>query len=115
METIESYTRPGRRIRLTLRRRLCRRGIKFREINIRRDPDARPRARATGNDDEAVPTCADWLFIPSVNDVAAHLHEAEIENMSMVLAPVVVQVTSHCGHIRPVPPAGRREPFRRKQ
>jgi len=108
METIELYTRPFCRFCLALRRRLRQRGIEFREINIRRDPDARARLRATGNGDDIVPIVHignRWLVNPSVNDIAAQ-YQAEINTASMVLATASARDNNLRWHVRPVPPAG---------
>jgi len=86
LETIELYTRPGCPFCFTLRRRLRKHKIVFREINIWNDAGARDRVRAVANGNETVPTVHvgdRWLVNPKVKDVTAELRRITNENSSV--------------------------------
>ena len=85
METIELYTRPGCPFCFTLRRRLRKHQIGFREINIWNDAQARDRVRAAANGNETVPTVHvgdRWLTNPKVKDITAELRRITNDNTS---------------------------------
>lgn len=68
------YTRPRCPYSFRLRRRLRRRGLPFREVNIFRDTAAAAAVRAAAGGDETVPTVHvgdRWLVNPTVDDVCA--------------------------------------------
>lgn len=72
MQVIELYARPRCPYCFRLRRRLRRRGIEFREINIWKDPDASARVRAVAGGNETVPTIRigdAWLVNPTIEEV----------------------------------------------
>ena len=80
METIELYTRPGCPYCIMVRRRLRKRGIEFRDINIWKDPEARALVRTVADGNETVPTVHvgdRWLVNPSVDDFADQLHRID--------------------------------------
>jgi mycoredoxin len=68
------HTRPGCPYSFRLRRALRRRGLPFREVNIRRDPAAAAAVRGVADGNETVPTVhvgGRWLVNPTADEVCA--------------------------------------------
>ena len=76
---VEFYWRPGCPFCVALRRRLRRRGIPLREVNIWEDPEAAARVRGAAGGNETVPTVfvgEHALVNPSIGQVEALLRES---------------------------------------
>ncbi len=91
---VEFYWRPGCPFCIALRRRLRRRGIPTRPVNIWEHPEAAQRVRAVTGGDETVPT----VFVGNRSLVNPSL--GEVEALLGELAPELLELPANRGWFR---------------